>query len=236
MSSNDDDDFGFVNNNDNIIDLLNLKDNELFDLLDEIESIKENIIVNKKENICYECKTSDKLVKDYSQGIIVCSFCGIVVSNILDDSPEWKQYADDKDTVGRCSQPTNYFLPVSSLSTTISCSGRNKVKMLQDWNAMPYKERSLNLVFKEIQNKCQKGNIVKYIEDDAKILYKNISDCKYTSGKHIGKPIVFRNVNRKGIIAACIFYSCKRNGRTRSPKEIANIFNLKSKLKVTTKY
>ena len=43
------------------------------------------------------------------------------------------------------------------------------MKTLHGWSAMPYKERSLNEVFKIIQAKCHKGNILKCIEDDAKM-------------------------------------------------------------------
>jgi len=209
-----------------ITNLLDLNDRELFDLLDEIDSIGQKNIINNYN--CIECDSNDFIIENESLGIVVCTICGIVINNILDKSPEWKQYSE-KDTIGRCGQPTNFFLPQSSLSTTIACSNRNKLKILQDWNAMPYKERSLNNVLKEIRSKCYEAKIIKCIEDDAKILYKNISECKYVDGKKKGNYIIKRGNNRRGLIAACIFYACKRNGRTRSPKEIEKLFNLKSK-------
>ena len=92
---------------------------------------------------------------------------------------------------------------------------------------MPYKERSLHQVLKEIQEKCRLASILKCIEDDAKILYKNISETTYTEGNNKGKPIIIRGKNRKSLIAACIFFACKRKGDTRSPKEIAKLFELK---------
>ena len=49
-----------------------------------------------------------------------------------------------------------FFLPRSSLGSTIGgCN--NKQSALQIWGAMPYKERSLNIVLKEISSRCKKG-------------------------------------------------------------------------------
>jgi hypothetical protein len=47
------------------------------------------------------------------------------------------------------------------------------------------------------------------------------SDCKHAYGKNEGKIIIKRGNNRIGLIAACLFYSCRKIGMTRSPKEIA---------------
>ena len=41
-----------------------------------------------------------------------------------------------------------------------------------------------------------------------------------------GKFIIFSGKNRISLIAACIFFACKRIGMTRSPKEMAAIFNI----------
>lgn len=215
-----------------------LTNDQLFDILDEIESGKpdEEIlkIINTKpdpkninHNVCPTCGTDIHIVTDFSYGINVCSSCGIVINNILDDNREWKQYNEDKENNIRNSM--NYFLPQSSLGTTIACSNRLALKRLHNWSSMPYKERSLNNVLKDIQSRCRTNNLMKYIEDDAKILYKNISESKHPDGKNKGKNIIIRGSNRKSLIAACVFFACKRNGNTRSPHEIAKIFDLNHK-------
>jgi hypothetical protein len=68
---------------------------------------------------------------------------------------------------------------------------------------------------------------MKCIEDDAKIMYKNISDSKHTIGKNMDKNIIIRGINRKSLIAACVLYACRKKDKTRSPKEIAELFELK---------
>ena len=92
---------------------------------------------------------------------------------------------------------------------------------------MNYKERSLYIVIKNIQQKCRDGNIKKCIEDDAKIMYKNLSGCKHISGKNKGKNIIIRGANRGGLIGACVYFACKKKKDTRSPQEIAKLFGLR---------
>ena len=146
----------------------------------------------------------------------------------MDSGAEWTQYNDDnkKDT-NRCSHLISQLLPQSSTATTIRGSCSSRIKTLHGWSAIPYKERSLNEVFKIIQKKCTEGKIIKCIEDDAKIMYKNISNCKHVTGKNIGKSIIIRGKNRMSFIAACILFACRKKDKTRSPKEVAELFNLK---------
>lgn len=183
----------------------------------------------KKGNTSAMCPTCEKddVIEDYSQGILVCRNCGRVLENILDYNPEWKQFEDDDKANGRCSMPINVLLPQSSLGTSISGMGTNRLKILHGWNAMPYKERSLNKEFKKIHDVCQKGGILKCVEDDAKIMYKMTSECKHSSGKNMGKCIITRGINRVSISAACVFFACIRKGVTRTSKEIALLYNIK---------
>jgi transcription initiation factor TFIIB len=229
--------------------ILNLDDEGLFDLLENIDYekekdeikkieigygsgllIKENELSDRK-NYCGACNTEDQIFEDFTYGISVCKNCGNVIATLMDKTPEWKQYNDGGEyskEVGRCSSmPTNHFFPQSSIGTSISGSNRSKIKILHSWSAMPYKERSLYIILKKIQTNCEKANIVKCIEDDAKILCKNISECKHIKGVNKGKKIIIRGRNRESLIAACVFYACKKKGETRSPKEIAKIFGLK---------
>jgi transcription initiation factor TFIIIB Brf1 subunit/transcription initiation factor TFIIB len=146
----------------------------------------------------------------------------------LDTQPEWTQFADgDKKDSGRNSSAISRLLPQSSIATTIGGSCSSRIKTLHRWSAMPYKERSLNEVFKIIQTKCVEGKILRCIEDDAKIMYKNISDCKHLVGKNKDKNIIIRGINRKSLIAACVLFACRKKDKTRSPKEIAELFGLK---------
>ena len=216
---------------DEINNIEDFDNNDLFDLLDQIEydedttKIIENI---EKLNYCNDCKSSDHIVDDISQGIVICTGCGSILGKLMDKDPEFRNYdGDGKANSNHCSYTSTAFLPQSSLGTTIGSRGINKVKILHSWSQMPYKERSLNIVLKDIQERCRKTGILKCIEDDAKILYKNISDCKHIKGDNKGKNIIIRGNNRRSLIAACVFFACKRRGKTRSQKEIGDMFDLK---------
>jgi len=193
----------------------------------KINNINDKIIKKKKKIYCESCNNDD-IIEDTSHGILVCKSCGQVIENLMDLGAEWTQYNDDnKKDMTRCSHPISQLLPQSSTATTISGTCSSRIKTLHGWSAMPYKERSLNEVFKIIQKKCFIGKIMRCIEDDAKIMYKNISDCKHITGKNIGKSIILRGKNRISLVAACVLFACKKKDKIRSPKEIGELFNLK---------
>lgn len=177
---------------------------------------------------CTECGADDSLVNDISNGIVVCKQCGQVSDNIINMSAEWRNYDNTSggSSAERCKTITNPHLPKSSLGTSIAGKYNTKLKTLNGWNAMPYEERSLNIVLKKIQKHCRKSNILKCIEDDAKIMYKNISMIRHITGKNKGSKVIFRGINREGLIAACVFYACVRKGKTRAPSELAIIFEI----------
>lgn len=211
----------------NIDYIKHISEGELKLLLDDIDLLYNG---NESNNIdideCPSCGKKNDIRQDFSRGFTVCENCGQVLDNVIDNNPEWKNYDDDNST--RCSMPTNKLLPQSSLGTTISGGVfKSRIKVLHNWNAIPYKERSLHIVFKEIQEKCMEAKIIKCIEDDAKIMYKIINESRHINGRNKGKYIIMRGANRKSLIAACIFFACKKKDMTRSPKEIADLFKLK---------
>jgi len=167
------------------------------------------------------CDNQDNYMID--EGIITCKKCNKTISNIL-DSPEWRYYGSE-DTKSsdptRCGMPVNVLLPESSVGTVVSNQfskdkGMYKVKQYQSWTSMTYKERSKYKVFIEITEVCKKNSLPQVIINEAKSLYKIISDTKISRGN-----------NRKGIIAACIYFACKTCNVSRSSKEIADMFNIK---------
>lgn len=214
----------FFNEVKNLEKIKSLNEDELFDLVEEVYEQNEPTNINKRKQC--KCLNNDQIIEDYEKGIIVCKKCGIIIQTILDSSPEWCDYGSDgKKGVARCSYITNNFLPQSSLGTDINCY-KNRMKILHIWGAMPYKERSLHKILKDVENKCRKSSVSKYIEDDVKILCTNISKLKHLRGKNKGKSIITRGDNRKGIIAACYFYACKRDHCTKSKKEVAELWEI----------
>lgn len=156
------------------------------------------------------------------QGVITCSKCNNTITNIM-STAEWRYYGSN-DTKSsdptRCGMPLNQLLPESSIGTSISYRGNrshkmNKLRKYQQWNGVPYKERSLLKVFEEIGRVCKKSGIPMIIINEANSLYKIVSGTK-----------ISRGANRKGIIAACVYFSCKINKVPRSTNEVAHMFDI----------
>ena len=169
--------------------------------------------------VCFNCE-GDSLI--YDEGIIVCENCGVDNGAMIDYQQEWRFYGSEdtkhSSDPTRCGMPINPLLPQSSLGTIILGRGFEKYRRLNNWNSMTYKERSLLKVFKNIQSKSDENNISICVVDRAKIMYKTLSEDTIKRGK-----------SRKGLIAACLYNSCKDKNDSRSTKEISQIFNLKIK-------
>lgn len=178
------------------------------------------------DNLICKCGNSD-LIEDHSQGALICQTCGQVLCEIIDYTPEWKQYDDSDVGNVRCGAPINVLLPQSSLSTSIGGMGYNRIKTLHNWHAMPYKERSLNNEFKKIHEICQRMKIPKCVEDDTKIMCKMASECRHKNGRNKGKFIITRGNNRISISAACLFFACQKKSMLYTPREIAESFGIK---------
>ena len=195
--------------------------------LDSILTNSESSNCPPNDKTCISCKNENALTEE--NGMIVCTFCGTITEELLDHSPEWRQYNNDdsrSDGVSRCGCPANPLLPSSTQGTVLVGIGNKHINRIQNWSSMIYKDRSLNIVFKNITEVCNKNSISKNIIDDACIFYKALSECKHQVGLNKGKPIIIRGDNRKSIVAACVFKACEKNKSPRSTREIASFFKI----------
>lgn len=177
-------------------------------------------VCKKEELLCYQCG-SDNLTND--EGSVVCCDCGIDNGQIIDYQQEWRFYGSEDTKKAsdptRCGMPVNPLLPDSSMGTIILGSrGFDQMRKLNSWNSMTYKERSLLKVFRNIQEKSDENDISLCVVDRAKVMYKTLSENSIKRGK-----------SRKGLIAACLYNSCKDKDDSRSTKEISQMFGLKIK-------
>ena len=183
---------------------------EHFDYLDSLEE--------KPEQKVQCCELEENMAIE--NGIVTCKVCMNTIHNIS-DNPEWRHYGgtSTKSDPTRCGMPVNNLLPESSVGSSISYSSNSKtlsqIRKYQQWSSMPYKERSRYKIFLEIQEVCKANNLPEKIVNGAKSMYTILSGIK-----------ISRGANRKGIIAACVFYACKECGVPRSSKEIADMFSI----------
>jgi transcription initiation factor TFIIB len=168
-------------------------------------------------------KTCDGTEFPVDEGNYVCTKCRTVQDRLIDYGAEWRYYGNEDSKSAdptRCGMPTSEYLPGMSLGSVISTEGRlNKymyrLARYQKFNSIPYRERNLFNIIDTMALKAINGGISNSIIEEAKMLYKKISELKLSRGS-----------NREGMIASSIYYSCKKNNVARSAKEIAKIFNL----------
>jgi transcription initiation factor TFIIIB Brf1 subunit/transcription initiation factor TFIIB len=212
------------------LDIDNLDDLDNLDCSKFFEDIYNNIIESTENDACDRSKcsrcNSSEFVEDYTLGIIVCS-CGEVINNLYDVAPDNKNYDDDnKQEIKRYNKVTNELLPLSSLGTRLPTNIRGNLQKIQNWGAMPYRERSLYNDFKVINEKCEKLSLTKNIQNSANIFYRAAKSCKHQNGENEGKHIITRGKNNKGIQGGSIWIACKKNNTPISTKDIAEQFNL----------
>ena len=171
------------------------------------------------------CGLCESILIITDEGFRACqnSKCGIIYTDIIDQSAEWRFYgADDNNHSDptRCGLPINPLLKESSYGCKVICASKctyemRKIRRYTDWQSMPYKEKSQYDEFQKITILAQNAGIPKLIIDDAIIYHKKISETR-----------TFRGCNRDGIIAATIYISSRINNYPRTAKEIATIFHL----------
>ena len=216
-----------IDNINNLDDLDNLDCGIYFqDLYNNIVHDNENKLTDRSK--CSRCNSSE-FIEDYTNGIIICE-CGEVINNLYDSTPDLRTYDDEtKQENKRYTKITNELLPQSSLGVRLPNNTKNNLKKLQNWGAMPYRERSLYNDFKIINEICDKLGLSNNIQQSANIFYAAAKSCKYQEGDNEGKHIITRGKNNKGIQGGCIWISCKKNNTPISAKIIAEHFNLSIK-------
>lgn len=183
-------------------------------LMKQLKVVDNNIHINVRP-----CEHVDIIL---DEGNYVCSACNSLIYRQFDQGAEWRCFGTEQrgGDPTRCGMPTSELLPHSSLGSVVGFSNneRHDVRIMRKyhmWNSMSYKERSLFNIFESISLTALNNGIPKSIIDEAKMLYKTISEKKISRGD-----------NRCGLIASSIYISCKKNKVPRSAKEIAKIFKI----------
>ena len=215
----------------------------LFDDFEKIDLVKNKNDKNKKSikstkstksgNCNDNCNDSFNKTTNYKDcdcsnvelhdNIYICKDCNTIHDKFIDYQSEWRYYGSEdskKSDPTRCGMPVNNLLPQLSLGSIISNDYNTsyhmyKIRKYQKWNSTTYKERSLYEIIDNISLNATNSGIPQIIIEEAKVLYKEISNKKISRGS-----------NRNGLIASSIYMSCKKHKVPRSAKEIAKVFNI----------
>lgn len=205
----------------------------LEEIMEYTEKSKESMyrIINNNEKctnkiICKDCLSSE-IYNVESKGFQQCMNCGLILANIIDNSPEWRNHTSECSTSNsdnsRCGVNINPYLRKSSLSTLIVADYR--LNKIHNWNSMEPDERSFLQVYKLIQDKGKILKIPQTYIDDAICYSHQIHQTKSViNGKE--RRIITRGKIRTSIWMACIFIACQDGGYILLRNELANAFNL----------
>jgi transcription initiation factor TFIIIB Brf1 subunit/transcription initiation factor TFIIB len=129
-------------------------------------------------------------------GYGVCVNCGIVVDrHLLCDDPY--SFENGNNNIYVHSAPSSLY-PKSSLGTTIN--GNSKLARTHNWSKMPYSERVIWEVSTDLNSKLT-NHLSQRIINDSLYLYKKLYE----------KLDSKRGKNKKGIVAACVYFACIEN-------------------------
>lgn len=184
-----------------------------------------SVTKDSQSSSMYDCPYCKRPSLSVDEGNVVCTNCLRDFGSVIDDNAEWRSYNND-DSHGndptRCGGSINPLLVESSFGTTMGYSKNNyfnHLKQLNTWQSMPHHERSLKLVFDKLTQSGMSRGLPSNIIEFSHSLFAEVIQRQTTQGE----TKLSRGDNRDGLIAACLFYSCKEYDVPRSPQEIGKI-------------
>ena len=195
---------------------------------------------------CTACNSS--LVDDTENGEIICSGCGIVmVEHMEDHGPEVKSSSlEDKMKLARATGQTSYSQHDLGITTEISIgtkdfSGKkisvemsNQMHRIGKWQprvrGSSSRERRLSNILGRISEICQNCSLPKNVIETASMIYRSLD----------GKNIQVKGKSVDSISAAVVYMACKQCDVIRSLdeilREVCHASKVKSKTKLASRY
>jgi len=166
------------------------------------------------------------------EGQQVCTTCGSILNQVIDEGAEWHNYEDSKEDQCRTGFVTSELLPESSYGSIISYKNITSANMkslqrLSCWSLSSNSQRSWMGIFDSINLSCSNAGLPKCIIMDACGLYKHLDDAQKVRGE-----------TRRALMGAAIFVACRNNKVPRSHEEIAKLMmvNIRALCKAITSF
>lgn len=175
-----------------------------------MESIVDDLHQMEIETDSQNCCVEKYLIE--RGGFYVCINCGVTerFTKIYDENIYGFQNGKDCTFVHSI---ISDMYPESSIGTAIS--GNSKLAKRQQWNSMPYKERVIWEVSNDLNTRLN-GFFSENIISDAIYQYKKIYNTLDIN----------RGKNKKGIVAACVYFAANNKHAKISPKKLASIMDI----------
>ena len=186
---------------------------------------------------CPMCSKDKIVITDPESGEIICSTCGIVISDKIEESnrPEWNAFSvEEINAKSRTGIPTSLARHDMGLATVIGtpdrdASGhkidaamRSMMERLKTWDVRTQThsstDRNLRHAFYELDRLKDKLGLSDAIVEKTAYIYRKAQERMLIRGRTIS-----------GILAAAIYIACRELGTPRTLKDIAADSNVKLK-------
>ena len=183
---------------------------------------------------CPSCNKSS-LVLDEDSGELVCSTCGIVISENRESSgPEWRSFANDSGDKSRVGSGTSITIHDMGLSTMIGSTNKDatgkplsstmkkSIDRLRTWNTRSQvkssSDKNLRQALSEMDKLKDKLSLTDNVIEKAAYLYRKANERKLVKGRSI-----------HGLVASCIYAACRDTETPRTLNDVADGINVRRK-------
>ena len=186
---------------------------------------------------CHLCLKNEDVITDHESGEIICSNCGMVITDKTQDvaTPEWRAYTtEEKNEKARTGSPTSLAVHDMGLSTVIGranrdaggqifdVSMRSTIERLRTWDSRiqvhSSEDRNLRQAFQHLDTLKDKLGLSYAIVEKTAYIYRKAYERQLPRGKTI-----------VGVLTAALYIACRDMGAPRTLKEIATVSNIKRK-------
>lgn len=164
-------------------------------------------------NDCPEC--GGQIISIPENGEVVCGDCGLVLDEKMVDYAQSGKRAfttQEKNNRERVGSPISILLPSMGLTTVIDKKNITNpdLKRAAKWNTrMSWQNRNLLIASTELKRISSNLNLPDHIKEEAMRLYREAFKLKLLRGRSIN-----------GMVAASIYYACRKKGVPRTLQEI----------------
>lgn len=159
------------------------------------------------------------------EGQQVCSVCGTILEQTIDDGPEWRYYGTDdrNDDPCRTGAINNTLLPDSSYGSMVmnvktASPHFKQIAKLSAWALASHSERSWIAAIDLLSTYAYRSGLPKAILVEACTLLRSQEDA-----------LKLRGETRRALMGAVFFVGCRRNGVSRTHEEIADMVKVSTR-------
>ena len=176
-----------------------------------------------------------KMVTDQNTGELFCGKCGFVVTDkVADTGAEWRSFSNDETNRTRVGAGTSLTMHDMGLSTVIgtanrdstgkplSASVKSSIERLRTWDsrtqAHSSADRNLRQALNEMDKLKDKLALTDAVVEKAAYIYRKAMEKKLVRGRSI-----------QGLVAACLYASCRNTETPRTLDDVAKGINIRRK-------